>query len=444
MPLHPHARPPGWLEGLLRSGKLEELARDCATQRELEQRLGISHNAYRKAREQVLRNSRPFPPFHELAGKSAPDALPDFADEERTQPGGFDVSDVLDQEPLAAAESAQIPLTASEPGQILPVLPPDHRYSGVSTLLDGTGAVRLQWQKTNVSKEQYREALLKAVAEIAESFRGAHEPVVRVPDADADLLAMYTIGDAHLGLMSWGEETGNDHDLKQGEDDLMAATDHLVDVAPNADLGVVLSLGDFVHFDNESGTTTKGTRQDADTRWYKVMRTSIRAARYCIERALTKHRHVRGIFIRGNHDKHASAAIALALAGYYERDDRVTIDQSPDPFSWVRFGRCLIGANHSEEASKPEVLAGVMACDRAVDWGECLYRYILCGHLHHTWAREVLGVLVERFPTLVPKDAYHHAHGYRAQQSMCVDTYHREWGRVNRSTVGIRQLRGAA
>ena len=416
---------------LYASGELQRIAATCSTRDGMAARVGTSVGNLKK---KLWGLGTSFEKLRATAEGVDVDVdvsdLFDFSDEEPTEPnsraGQFE------------AQSAE----SSRPG-IIPLLPPDHRYSGVSTLLDAGGNVRLQWQKTSVSREQYREALLLAVTEIAEPFRGTHEPVEQAAPSNADLLAVYTIGDAHLGMLSHADETGTNHDLKRGESDLVAAIDHLVGVAPDAESAVVLSLGDFVHFDNESGTTTKGTRQDADTRWYKVMRTSIRAARRCIEAALRKHAHVRGIFIRGNHDKHASAAVALALAGYYEREPRVTIDTSPDPYSWIRFGRVLIGANHSEEASKADVLAGVMACDRAEDWGACPHRYMLCGHLHHTFAKEEMGVLVERFPTLAPQDAYHHAHGYRAQQSMCVDTYHREWGRVNRSTVGIRQLRAS-
>jgi hypothetical protein len=406
----------------LNSGELAAVAARCANRQAMASHYGVMLGTLKTALNDLGTS------FERL--RAAGD---DFGDEEPTNPAAqvFDVSD-----------APQL-LENLEPLRHLPLLPPGHRYSGVSTLLDGDGKVRAQWQKTNVSKEQYREALLQAVSEICEPMRGAYEPIAPPVDANDQLMSVYTMGDPHLGMMSWREETGNDHDLAAGRRDLIAAVDHLVGVAEPSGLGVVLSLGDLVHFDNESGTTTKGTRQDADTRWYKVMRATIDTSRRCIDRALEKHRKVRAIFIRGNHDKHASAAVAMALACAYEREPRVEIDQSPDPFSWIRFGKVLIGANHSEEASKPETLAGVMACDRPEDWGACLYRYILCGHLHHTWAKEAMGVLVERFPTLAPKDAYHHAHGYRAGQSMCVDTYDAEFGRLGRRYVGIRQLRAA-
>jgi hypothetical protein len=428
VPLRPHARPPGWLEGLLRSGKLAELARGCATQRELEQRLGITHDAYRKAREQVLHNGRPFPPFHELAGKPAPGALPDFADEERTQPGGFDVSDVLDQEPPTAAESGQTP--------------PGHFEHGRSTLVRD-GVPILTWHKTKVSREQHLEQLLAAMQN-NETWARLADPVEPPAVADSDLVAVYMMGDPHLGLMTWRKETGADHDLATGERDLVAAIDQLVAVAPAAETGMLVSLGDLVHVDNEGNTTTRGTKQDADSRWFKVMQTTIRTKRQAIERGLRKHKRMLARIIRGNHDWHSAAMIAMALAEFYERDPRVTVEVSPDPFSWFEFGKNLLGWTHTDECNKADDLAGVMAVDQAEAWGRTLYRYMMGGHVHHVEAKETRGVLVERFPTLAPKCSWAHRKGYRAQQSMCVDTYHRKWGRVNRSTVGIRQLRGVA
>lgn len=420
----------------LDSGELAALARQCSSRAEFAQRLGVSEAGLKGRLRDIGTN------YMQLRGESygpdprafaqtppiaSPANSPDFDNEEPTNPA-FDISDV-EKDDFANRES------------VFPLLPPGHRYSGVSTLLVD-GVPRLQWQKTTVSKEQYREALLQAVAEIADPYRGA-APTLPAPDVDADLLAVYCLGDPHLGLLAYGRESGADHDLEIGKRDLVAAVDLLVSEAPAADTALILSLGDLVHFDNEAGTTTAGTKQDADTRWFKVMIETVLTMRRCIDRALEKHRIVKGWLIRGNHDRHASAGIAIALAMFYEGNERVQIDLTPDPYSWLRFGKNLIGANHSDENSKPEKLAGVMACDRAEDWGQTLYRYMLCGHLHHTYAKEEMGVLVERFPTLAPKDAWHHAKGYRAQQSMCVDVYHREYGRRSRRTIGIRQLRAA-
>ncbi len=124
---------------------------------------------------------------------------------------------------------------------------------------------------------------------------------------------------------------------------------------------------------------------------------------------------------------------------FYEREPRVTIDISPAKFHWYRFGKVLIGSTHTDTVKKKD-LGGVMACDRAKDWGETLHRYFYTGHVHHDSAIELPGVLVESFRTLAARDAWHGAAGYRSGQDMKVDILHREFGRICRHVVGIHQL----
>jgi hypothetical protein len=82
-----------------------------------------------------------------------------------------------------------------------------------------------------------------------------------------------------------------------------------------------------------------------------------------------------------------------------------------------------------------EKLPGVMAADRAQDWGETAWRYWLTGHVHHESKREFPGVTVETFNTLAAKDAYAANAGYRAARNMKCIVYHAEHGEVARHTV---------
>jgi hypothetical protein len=97
--------------------------------------------------------------------------------------------------------------------------------------------------------------------------------------------------------------------------------------------------------------------------------------------------------------------------------------------------------------TKPDRLPGVMASDRAEDWGQTKHRRFYCGHVHHKSVKEYPGVTVETLGTLAPRDAWAAASGYRSEQDLQLDVWHRRWGLVNRHVVGIRQLwnkRGAA
>ena len=200
---------------------------------------------------------------------------------------------------------------------------------------------------------------------------------------------------------------------------------------------MILNLGDWQHADDQSNTTRESHNQlDVDGRWYKVLTAGVRLMMEVIDLALAKHERVVVRNIPGNHDPHASKALTVALAAFYARDKRVTIDDDPGEFFFRRFGVNLVGATHGHRM-KPDKMAQTMAVDRAADWGATLYRWFLFGHIHHETAKEVMGVRVESFQTLASKDACHHASGYRAGQSLQSITLHKKHGEIGRHRVNI-------
>lgn len=310
---------------------------------------------------------------------------------------------------------------------------------GRSTLYNKRGEIIAEWVKTAKDQEDEYKALLKAIKGIADDWvkpKAIKKPAAKLVD---DLLTVIPLGDPHFGMLAWGQETGQDFDLEIAEANLIAAVDHLVSLAPRAKEALLINLGDFFHFDNSNTQTTQGTKVDGDTRWSKVLRVGIRAMRRCIDRLLETHEKVTVICEIGNHDSHSAVMLALALDQFYEKEPRVTIDTSPAKFHWYRFGKNLIGVTHGDTV-KAKDLPGVMACDRAKDWGETDFRYWYTGHVHHDTVKEYPGVVVETFRTLAPSDAWHKGQGYRSGQDLKLDVIHKKYGRVNRHIVGIRQL----
>lgn len=321
--------------------------------------------------------------------------------------------------------------------------PEGYHVKGVSTLYDAEGNVRQQWVKTKRDEEERYQQLLDAMSTIADRWEGMSDPVPAPAFSDDDLLACYPIGDAHISMLSWEPETGNNFDLKIAEHTLYSAVDQLVELAPPAKHGLVVNVGDFFHADNRGSTTTAGTPVDSDGRWPKVLSVGIRLMRRVIDRALTKHEHVTVISEIGNHDWHTSIMLAICLAQYYEREPRVTIDTSPAKYHWYRFGQNLIGTTHGDTV-KLMALGEIMACDRSKDWGETKHRYWLTGHIHHDTLKELRGCTVESFRTLAPADAWHSGQGYRSGRDMKVLVFHREYGQINRHVVGINQILAAS
>lgn len=323
-------------------------------------------------------------------------------------------------------------------------VPDGFHVKGVSTLYDAEGNVAAQWVKSAIDQENKLQVLMEAMQDFAAQFKGVADPTSSPPPADEDLLCVYPMGDPHIGMYSWAQETGQSFDLHTAEANLVAAVDHLVGIAPRAKQALIINLGDFFHADNVSNQTSRsGHALDVDTRWAKVLGVGIRTMRRCIDKALEKHETVRVICEIGNHDDHSAIMLALCLAQYYERELRVEIDTSPEKFHWHRFGDCLIGVTHGDTV-KPDKLGAIMACDRAKDWGETKHRHWYTGHVHHDSLKEYPGVRVETFRTLAPRDAWHHASGYRSGQDMKCDVWHRTLGLTDRHIVGTRQIWKAA
>jgi len=313
--------------------------------------------------------------------------------------------------------------------------------SGKSVLYDAEGKVKLQWVKAQQDKGA--EAI-KALVEDLKDDMPSFKPMKRlaVKHERDDVLAVYPMGDPHIGLLAWGEETGDDHNLEIGERELCEAVERLVAAAPNSKEALIANLGDFFHADNLDSETRRGhNKLDTDTRWLKVLRAGIRAMIRCIQSALAKHERVTVINAIGNHDDHSSMMLSTVLAHLFANDPRVIINDAPTIKHYYRFGKVLIGVHHGHTIKKEKLLAQMVA-DRPKDLGETLHRYWLTGHIHHDTRREFdAGVIVESFRTLVGKDAYTAEHGYTSGRDMKCIVYHKDFGEVERHTISVEMLR---
>jgi hypothetical protein len=326
---------------------------------------------------------------------------------------------------------------------------PDHDYTravpegfvakGVSTYYDKDGIVRGQWVKSSLSAERAREVIEEAIRALSEDIPRS-VPIAPPKTNDQSLLAVYPFGDPHFGMFAWAQEAGDDFDLGIARSLTLAAVDRLVDSAPAADTAVILPLGDVFHMDSTTNQTpaSKNTL-DADGRFVKVLGDGIQTFRHVIQRALEKHRRVVVRFVGGNHDPHSIWALALTIAAYFENDPRVEVDLSPSLFWYFRFGKVLIGATHGDKAQHKD-LNGIMAADRAKDWGDTKHRYWYTGHIHSRTVTESPGVICESFRTLAAKDAWAAGMGYRAGRDMLCIIHHAEHGEVERHRCDVGMI----
>lgn len=326
---------------------------------------------------------------------------------------------------------------AAETTPPLPAMPAGFRVRATSTLVDGeTGETKLQWLKASAIDDG-RAAWLDAIREACNETR--FEPVPLPAHDPADMLAVFPVGDPHIGMLAWHEDAGENFDMDIAERNIVSAFAHLVERSPACREALLIFVGDNAHADSQANTTTKGTRVDADGRTVKMARRIVRTIRRAIDLVLAKHGKAHVIIERGNHDELLSAMLALALSLLYENEPRVSVDTSPEMYHWFRFGSVLIGTHHGDKA-KPMDLLGVMAVDRAAEWSETKHRRFYCGHFHHEMTKEVPGIILHYLPTLASQDAWHRAMGYRSQRAMYMDVFHRNDGHVDRHYVHIDRV----
>lgn len=329
----------------------------------------------------------------------------------------------------------------SDPSLHVPAAPKGYHLRGVSTLVDGEGVVSQQWIKTTVDRDAVNlELLLEAIKTLPDSFRDAHIPIKPSVNTMADLLVTYPIGDPHVGLFAWAEETGNNYDVRIAERIHVQAIEHLVAGVPASKQALILPLGDMLHCDsNLARTERSGNPLDVDSRFAKVLRVGVRMLIAMVDAALRKHETVFLVIETGNHDPQASAMLTLALDMYYQRDERVHVDLSPARFHYHRFGKNLFGTTHGSD-TKAEDLPMIMARDRAPDWGQTTHRKWFVGHFHQKRAQEFPGCEVEYYRTLAGRDAWAHGKGYRSDRGMAAEIYHREHGFIGSGYVPLSLL----
>jgi hypothetical protein len=317
-------------------------------------------------------------------------------------------------------------------------VPIGYAIKGVSQYVKD-GEVKGQWVKTTVDHEAQQKMLETMVETMCSDLPKL--PVIAPPVGTYEnLLNVIPMGDPHFGLYAWAQESGDDFSVDIAKQLTLGAVDRLLVSAPNAKTCCILPLGDIFHANDQSNVTPAHRHQlDVDTRYQRVMMIGVLTFRHVIIRALEKHENVVVRFVKGNHDPEASFGLALATASFFHDNPRVKVDLSPSDFWYYRHGKTLIGATHGDKV-KHEQLLGVMATDRAEDWGQTKHRYWLTGHVHSQQVREYFGVTCESFRTLAAKDAYASGHGYRAGRDMRCITYHIEHGEIERHRVDVGML----
>lgn len=261
------------------------------------------------------------------------------------------------------------------------------------------------------------------------------DPVTPPDHSDDDLLTIYPIADAHIGMMAWGKETGEDYDTTIAVDRLRQWIGRAVDASPASAEAIILDVGDLTHADDQTNQTPRSKHVlDVDTRHFRTLDMTICALAYAVEYALRRHARVTVRILPGNHNLTSYMAVMFALAERYRNEPRVTVQKVPGEFFVHQFGDCFIAAHHGH-GGKPERMVLFLADEYAREWGQTRHRFLFTGHLHHLKAADIGGVTWEQLRAVTARDAYAVGNAYSARAQLQAITLHRSKGEVQRSKV---------
>ncbi len=308
---------------------------------------------------------------------------------------------------------------------------------GKVTVHRKNGQIQQTWERQHPDAEVLQK-VIERIDESAKAFKAkALPPIKKTHKSNKDLLTLYTITDFHFGMYAWGEESGEDWDVKIAQTVLKNAIDDMVNGSPPSEMAILNQLGDFMHWDGlESVTPQNKHILDADTRFDYMVDLSIQMMQYAVERLLEKHNKVKVIMCEGNHDLAGSVWLRKTMKYLFFRNKRVEVDDTSFPYYAHLHGDILIGLHHGHKINDNK-LPALFASEpryRAM-WGQALYAYIHTGHKHSKFAFEDGGAIVERHPTLSARDAYCARGGYMSSRAANAITYHAKTGEHSRAVV---------
>jgi hypothetical protein len=313
----------------------------------------------------------------------------------------------------------------------------------ISTAYKEDGSVALQWVIQEPQKKSLQERLAIMIDGVKDDLSGFKKAVQEPAKVDSDYLAMYMVGDHHFGMLADSETKldDDDWDVKIASQILLDATERLSNRVGDAEVGVLLNVGDFFHADSSKNETTAGTRVDVDTRIGKTFKLAGRLFQILIDKMLQTHKKVVVINVRGNHDSDMACHLSSCLEILYDAEPRVEVLQNYSKFIHYQWENNLFVFHHGDRIKHEQILQTVIK-NLDDEWSQSKNRYCHLGHIRHHTAREVGSMHFEHWGSLTTTDQWHSDSGYGAERSMTAVVYHKQYGEDSRVKITMGSLDG--
>ena len=273
-----------------------------------------------------------------------------------------------------------------------------------------------------VTKQNYGVEQTKLLKDI-KSLIDKHAPTYKkIKRTKGKHLLVINPADVHIGKLAVALETGDEYNTKIATERVLQGITGLIEKSKGFTIEKVLFCigNDILHIDNVYNTTTAGTPQDANGKWWQHFELALDVYVKCVE-ILRQVAPVDVIHSMSNHDYQSGFHLAHALKSWFRKTKDVTFDISVAHRKYYKYGSNLIGLEHGDGA-KMDKLPLLMAQERPLDWSQTKYRYWYLHHLHHKikhkWldAKDYVGVTVEYMRSPSGTDSWHNRKGYTGVQ----------------------------
>ena len=247
--------------------------------------------------------------------------------------------------------------------------------------------------------------------------------------------------DIHIGKYANELETGEQYDCETAVVRVLEGIEGLIQKSKGFEIDRVLFCvgNDVLHIDNVYNTTTKGTHQDTDGKWWEHYEIALMLYVKCIE-TLRQIAPVDVIHSMSNHDYQSGFHLAHTLKSWFRKTKDVSFDITVANRKYYKYGNNLIGLEHGDGA-KMDKLPLLMAQEKPEMWSKSKFRYWYLHHIHHKvkhkWldAKDYIGVTVEYMRSPSSADSWHSRKGFCGAYKACEAFVHdKESGQVARLT----------
>lgn len=245
---------------------------------------------------------------------------------------------------------------------------------------------------------------------------------------DSEEFLEVCVPDLHIGLKSCADETGVEFNYEIAEYNFFKCIDDIIERSRHKKFSRIyfVPLGDFLHYDNAHGTTTKGTPQDYETRYHKMFD----VAQGMLIKAIDMLAELAPItipYIEGNHDAVMGYSLFKGASFAYRNNSRVTFDCGHKSRKFVKEGDCLLGWCHGNMAKTN--LTEWLQIEAREEFGQTRFAEIHGGHLHSSVLHDKSGIIVRLLPTITGASAWEYNKGYySANKSMNSFVWNRKTG----------------